>query len=160
MPADKDVLFLEPCVGNFALFNEWARTDETFRWKFNDLFMQKDNPAVSNDPAQEWLWRQRVHRKNFSELWTVTNPPFSESLEITDVALQMSTHVIMLQRLNWLGSKKRNAWWQENPPKGVMVLPKRPSFTGKGTDACEYGWFCWGQFEHFGIKVLPYPEDA
>jgi hypothetical protein len=25
----------------------------------------------------------------------------------------------------------------------VLVLEKRPSFTGGGTDGCEYAWFIW-----------------
>jgi hypothetical protein len=27
-----------------------------------------------------------------------------------------------------------------------FVLPNRPSFTGKGTDATAYAWFCWNNF--------------
>ena len=26
----------------------------------------------------------------------------------------------------------------------VYVLPNRPSFTGHGTDSCEYAWFVFG----------------
>jgi hypothetical protein len=48
-----------------------------------------------------------------------------------------------LLRLNWLGGQARAAWHRANPCD-VYVLPRRPSFTGKGTDATEYAWMVWG----------------
>lgn len=47
-----------------------------------------------------------------------------------------------LLRLNWLASQKRAFWLRKNTPS-VYVLPKRPSFTGKGTDATDYCWAVW-----------------
>ena len=49
----------------------------------------------------------------------------------------------MLLRLNYLGSEKRAAFFQEVPPD-VYVLPNRPSFVRGGNDSCEYAWFAWG----------------
>jgi hypothetical protein len=48
----------------------------------------------------------------------------------------------MLLRLNFLGGAKRTAFLRARPPD-IYVLPNRPSFTGHGTDACEYAWFVW-----------------
>ena len=56
-------------------------------------------------------------------------------------SLEHAQCVVMLLRINFLGSKKRYGFWKKNPPQAMYVLSKRPSFTGKGTDATEYAWF-------------------
>lgn len=71
------------------------------------------------------------------------NPLFNLALEVIQHALTMSSVVCMLLRINFLASQKRAAWMREHTPS-IYVLPKRPSFTGGKTDACEYAWFCWG----------------
>ncbi len=83
------------------------------------------------------------NNKDFDLIFT--NPPYSQAQEIIDHALNTwpNTTVVMLLRLNFLGSQKRHGWWQKHLPTEVHVLSKRPSFTGKGTDATEYAWFVW-----------------
>jgi len=76
-----------------------------------------------------------------------TNPPFSIAQEFIEHSLPRSKCVVMLLRINFLGSKKRYDFWQKNKPDAIYVLSKRPSFTGKGTDATEYAWFVWQQEE-------------
>ena len=73
----------------------------------------------------------------------LSNPPFTKALQFFDKAIKECNTVIMLQRLNYLGSKARHNWWKSTPPTGIIVLSKRPSFTGKGTDSTEYCWFIW-----------------
>lgn len=51
--------------------------------------------------------------------------------------------LIFLLRTNFLESEKRFKWWQEHPLSGLYTLHKRPSFTGRGTDATSYSWFVW-----------------
>jgi hypothetical protein len=34
------------------------------------------------------------------------------------------------------------------------VLPKRPSFTGGGTDATEYAWMVWGPTRTGRLRIL------
>lgn len=74
----------------------------------------------------------------------LTNPPFSLAQEFIEHSLAHADTVIMLLRLNYLGSIKHHEWWKEHSPDALHVLSKRPSFTGKGTDATEYAWFLWG----------------
>lgn len=89
----------------------------------------------------------------------VTNPPFNMAQDFATHALELTDEVSMLQRINWLGSQKRKAWWQAHQPAALFVLSKRPSFTdagftGKsGTNSCEYAWFYWGN-RHRGIFHL------
>lgn len=73
----------------------------------------------------------------------VTNPPFSIALDFLEKSLRESKTVVYLLRLNFLGSQKRQEFWKKNPPSHLFTLSKRPSFTGKGTDATEYAWFVW-----------------
>ena len=76
----------------------------------------------------------------------IGNPPYSQAQEFIDKSLQLLNpggRLIFLLRTNFLESKKRFEWWQDKPPTRLYVLSKRPSFTGKGTDATSYSWFIW-----------------
>ena len=83
----------------------------------------------------------------------ITNPPFSLAQEFCDHALNLSPEVIMLLRVNFLGSQKRKVWWQTHEPSALFVLSKRPDFTGGGGDSCEYAWYYWGK-RFTGIKHI------
>ena len=77
----------------------------------------------------------------------ITNPPFKLAQEFTEKALEMVKEgglVIMLQRLNWLGSQKRKPMWQSLPLAAVYVHSKRPGFNPEKpsqTDSTEYAHF-------------------
>jgi len=77
----------------------------------------------------------------------ITNPPFNVAQEFTEHALEMIGSgglVIMLQRLNWLGSQKRKPMWQKLPLAAVYVHSKRPGFDPlkpSKTDSTEYAHF-------------------
>ena len=86
----------------------------------------------------------------------ITNPPFSNTQEILEHLLEIRANaplntkpkIIILQRLGFLGSQKRHNFWNKYPPDAVWAVSKRPSFTGQGTDAHEYGWFIWGDIKN------------
>ncbi|MGE6448867.1 SAM-dependent methyltransferase [Pseudoalteromonas tetraodonis] len=77
----------------------------------------------------------------------ITNPPFNQAQAFTEHALDMVYEgglVIMLQRLNWLGSQKRKPMWQKLPLAAVYVHSKRPGFDPQKpskTDSTEYAHF-------------------
>ena len=77
----------------------------------------------------------------------ITNPPFNQAQAFTEHALEMVEDgclVIMLQRLNWLGSQKRKPMWEKLPLAGVYVHSKRPGFDPQKpskTDSTEYAHF-------------------
>ncbi|MDP4487286.1 SAM-dependent methyltransferase [Pseudoalteromonas piscicida] len=77
----------------------------------------------------------------------ITNPPFRLSQEFVDHSLKMVRDggvVVMLQRLNWLGSIKRKPMWQSVPLASVYVHSKRAAFNPEKpskTDSIEYAHF-------------------
>ena len=83
----------------------------------------------------------------------ITNPPFSLAEQFARRMLTMADHVVLLLRLNWIGSAKRCDFFEDHPPSRILVLPDRPCFarstkTGKPqSDSCEYAWFYWNTSE-------------
>ena len=76
----------------------------------------------------------------------IGNPPYSLALDFCKKSLELLSDegiLIFLLRTAFLESKARYDFWQENPLSGLYTLSKRPSFTGKGTDATSYSWFVW-----------------
>ncbi|TQF70476.1 SAM-dependent methyltransferase [Pseudoalteromonas luteoviolacea] len=77
----------------------------------------------------------------------ITNPPFNLSMEFVQKGLEHVNDfglVIMLQRLNWLGSKKRFEHWKQLPLHSVFVHHKRPGFNPEKPhrkDSIEYAHF-------------------
>lgn len=89
----------------------------------------------------------------------IGNPPYSLAQEFIDKSLSLLApggRLVFLLRTNFLESSKRFEWWQDKLPIGLYTLHKRPSFTGKGTDATSYSWFVWENSERTTqtIKVI------
>lgn len=88
-----------------------------------------------------------INKKDFSQYDVIIgNPPYSLAQEFIDKSLELLApggRLIFLLRTNFLESNKRFKWWQDKIPNCLYVLSKRPSFTGKGTDATSYSWFIW-----------------
>lgn len=72
----------------------------------------------------------------------ITNPPYSCALSFVRHALEHAHMVAMLLRLPFVASGGRKAFMRETKPH-LGILSSRPSFTGGGSDATEYAWFCW-----------------
>lgn len=89
----------------------------------------------------------------------ITNIPFSLSEEFI---LKMKSEIkpdgtlIFLQRVNFLGSKKRVTFWNKiGFPQKCPILIPRPKFTKKGTDSCEYCWYIYD----FGGRTSEIPPS-
>lgn len=124
---------LEPACGKHAIVRELERAWPTARIVCCDL-----NGCASGG-AEDFL---KIAPCEGIDL-IVTNPPYSLAEEFVRHALRFrGAVVVMLLRVNFLGSKKRAAWLREHTPS-IYVSPRRPSFTGNGTDATEYAWFVW-----------------
>jgi hypothetical protein len=72
----------------------------------------------------------------------LTNPPYSLALEFIQASMKLAPIVIMLLRVNFLGSEERAEWFRQCPPD-LKVLPNRPIFVSGQGDMTEYAWFVW-----------------
>jgi hypothetical protein len=77
----------------------------------------------------------------------ITNPPFTLTVEFLTKSMDELSEfgtLVYLQRMNFLGSKKRSLFFKElkMPNKTAIIVP-RPSFVKGGNDSCEYAWMIW-----------------
>ena len=96
----------------------------------------------------------------------ISNPPFVLAMEIIQHAQTLVNEkgsVIMLERINFIGSKKRAAWMSWDPPN-TNISPRRASFLATGQmDSVEYSWMEWSSKQasdhspkEFGeMRILP-----
>lgn len=141
---------LEPCAGDGAIIKavgSWFKP--RLHWTAIEIRSECRNTLCEV--------AQLVHIEDFFGLspafrgaydLVLSNPPFSQAADIIRHAFDWSPWVVMLLRLNFMGSKERHSWLSTNTPD-IYVLPNRPPFAvnkhGKvSTDSCEYGWFVWG----------------
>ena len=76
----------------------------------------------------------------------ITNPPYSIAIEFITHALDIvkeNGFVIMLLRINFLESQKRQDFFIQNPLHSLFVLSKRPCFINGRSDSTGYAWFIW-----------------
>lgn len=140
-------LVWEPAAGDFRIVN-WLKD-------------QLGIPSIGTDIAKGCDFLDPDFRVPYAEMhkpsWIITNPPYSLALEFCQAALEDTPHVrhvLLLLRLNFLGSIGRYEFFKKHPVKALLHLAKRPAFVRGGTDMCEYGWFYWGP-QYRGICVLP-----
>ena len=132
--------FLEPCRGEGAIYNKVPKP----RYKeMEERFDDPTLPLMFHAELSEGIDYLKAYFSLPKQSLILTNPPFSLAQEFVTKSLKEADCVVYLQRLNWFGSKKRKEFWEKNPVTHLFVLSQRPSFTGKGTDACEYAWFVW-----------------
>ena len=143
--------WLEPTAGNGAIARAVLELRDDVRWRLVES-RGEERECLARIPTTNSVWYPDVTIADFLKweredptLYRVAlgNPPFSLALEVIQHAMTMSHVVCMLLRVNFLASQKRATWMRENTPS-IYVLPRRPSFTNKGTDATEYAWFVWG----------------
>ena len=124
---------LEPCAGDMAIVNMLA-SGEVY-----SLDINPDSPCVAHADYLTWDINQGYKT-------IITNPPFNIAIDIIKKALADVVdggEVIMLLRLNFLGSQRRRPFWEEHPCKKIHVLSKRPCFINGKSDSIEYAWFIW-----------------
>lgn len=152
-----DDYILDPCAGNGnfgrvlkrKFFNNIIGAIEIREEEKEGLRKIYDHVRIGN------CLNQKVY---YDELYDVviTNPPYSLAKEIITHYLEVvkTRETIMLLRTAFLESKGRYDFWQKHPVNKLYVMNKRPSFTGKGTDATAYGWFIWDDSGKQEIKVI------
>jgi len=88
----------------------------------------------------------------------ISNPPFALAQEFITKALKdvaRGGYVVMLLRLNFLESKARKQFFENNMPERIYVHHKRMSFTDDGkTDSVAYMHACWKQGTNLSKSIL------
>lgn len=125
--------FFEPCIGSGAIA-ELVPTD----WEVHGCDIMTGTDYLTHDIG---------YRPDL----IITNPPYSLALEFLEKSLVESATVAYLLRLNFLESKKRKAFWNQNPPTHLLTLAERPKFINGKSDACGYGWFVWDPARRFTV---------
>lgn len=134
--------WLEPCAGHGDIIAAVNDQRDDVIWTANEL---RTDTRDKLEPMAD-----QVHIGDYMH-WTpperykvaISNPPFSLAMEVILKSFELADWVVMLLRLNYVGTKDRNEFFQTLMPD-VYVLPERPSFDGKGTDSIEYAWMVWG----------------
>ena len=124
---------LEPCAGHGSIANILKSNGDVVT---NDI----DLDMVCDFNFNFLTWGPSNKFKTI-----LTNPPFNLAESIIKKSIQdieFGNEVIMLLRLNFLGSEKRRRFWNNYPAKKIYALSKRPRFIRSG-DSTEYGWFVW-----------------
>ena len=135
--------WLEPAAGEGAIIRAVNSMRSDLEWYGFEKRQECRGhlvPLVENECTVISNFLSRPARA-FADV-VITNPPYWMAMEYVVHALAFAPWVVMLLRLNFLGSEKRSAFFRREMPN-VYVLPNRPSFTGGGTDATEYAWFVW-----------------
>lgn len=155
MESGKVINVLDPCAGGDAKY-DMSYPSVLCNWGEN-AFRVRTMDIRADSRAEE---KADYLTANISQApdWIITNPPFSQALPIIEKALKDVKHggyVIMLLRLNFLGTQGRKEFFRTNMPSRIYVHSSRMCFypdgvkdpeTGKikfPTDSIEYAHFVW-----------------
>lgn len=130
--------FLEPCRGTDAIWSHISLPDSQKHW-------------AEIEQGKDYLKTKFPNKMDI----IITNPPFSLTEEFIEKSLSELNEdgtMAYLQRVNFLGSKKRVPFWKKVgfPDKSPIIVP-RPRFVGGNSDSCEYAWFIWDRGNRFNI---------
>lgn len=141
---------LEPGAGNGNIIK--ALREKGYKNHISAVELRKEESENLKGLADEIIIADFLTYKTDAKYDVIIgNPPYSHAQDFIDRSLELLKPggiLIFLLRTNFLESKKRFEWWQDKPPTRLYVLAKRPSFTGKGTDATSYSWFIWEKNRH------------
>ena len=159
--------WIDPCVGTGRIPSAINASRPDISWLLCDID-ERHRPHIEGVmrngdellPFGDFVNRAWTHKRAAVSAF---NPPFSLALAFVLASMERAHEVLMLQRLNWFGTKQRSVWLARHCPD-VYVLPERPSFTSDGgTDSAEYAWFHWPTSEERRcgqIAVLDNPRQS
>ena len=142
---------LEPTVGDGAIVravDDWHanNTRDDIEHSFTGVELRRGavtNHCTNIDEHFEGVdFRSWVPERRFD--LALGNLPFSLAETLLRRVFTMADVVVMLLRLNFLGSDDRVPFFKEFPRPAIRVVPERISFDGEGSDSDYCAWFIWG----------------
>ncbi len=167
LPVGGEAVILDAGAGNGAIAARLAEINP----KAEIVGIEKNAELVAKARARNVFNAEFVEADFLkgSGTWTIAapdvvimNPPFSRAFEFIARARELVKRggtVAALLRINTLAGRAR-AEFHKKSPADVHVLAKRPSFTGGGTDATEYGWFVWAPGAGNRWSVLTHTDKS
>ena len=153
--------WLEPCAGDGAIIRAVNRVRSDVQWYAGEIRAECEEELLPlvHRPRRLWLGRfslsfNPLRQRHYSVIFT--NPPYNQAEQFIHDCLPLADYTVMLLRLNFWGSDRRQRFLQRHAPD-TYVLPNRPAFVGGKTDATEYAWLVWhgARVRHHGrILVL------
>jgi SAM-dependent methyltransferase len=138
-------LVLDPCCGVGAMLNAAKRDRRQARGIEIDPSRAEQATMLGHEVEVADALSMPVHGWGKPPV-IASNPPYRKALEFVErslVEVAPGGTVAMLLRVGFAASKKR-ASFHSHHPSDMVVISRRPSFVGGGTDACEYAVFLWG----------------
>lgn len=153
-------VWLEPAAGEGNIIRVVNEILPSVRWLACELRSECHQHLVTatGDPRRVFITNfitnpPRIPEGKRIEV-IITNPPYRLAAEFIAQSFALAEEVVMLLRLNYLGSDHRAEFLRHYPPD-VYVLPNRPSFKGNGkTDSPEYAWFVFRPCEKREVGEL------
>lgn len=142
---NKNLKILDPCAGG-DINNPMSYPYVLLKNGFNNIQtidIREDSLANKKIDFLEYSFQEKFDL-------IITNPPFNIALEIINKSFELlenNGHIIMLLRLNFLGSQSRIPFFKKHMPKEIYVHSKRISFINGQTDSIEYAHFVWNKEE-------------
>lgn len=157
-------LYLEPAAGDGAIIREAQRLRSDISWSAVELrevcreplgrIVHPQAVVIGDFVALGKAWATHLPAGQKPYTGVVTNPPYALAEQFVEVSLKIAHVVVMLLRINFLGSERRYELLRQHPPD-VYVLPNRPCFVDGRSDATEYAWFVWGAGRGGHLSILP-----
>ena len=142
-------LIYDPCSGG-DVNNDMSYPAALSQWACNSTVVTSD--IREDSPAEYHIDYLNDDFVCVEPDVIISNPPFKDSLEFVERALENVREgglVIFLLRLSFLESLKRKDFLQANMPEKIFVHAKRMSFTEDGkTDSVAYAHFVWRKGYH------------
>ncbi len=151
--------YCDPCCGDGAILEVLAEHGEAFGGDIHPPSVG----ACTASGLDAWIVDFLTDLDSSDQRQSIVmNPPYRHAAEFVREALRQQARggkVAALLRLNFLGSSRKriDLVGPGSCLRSVLVLSRRPSFTGDGrTDACEYAWFVWevGYTRSASLRVL------
>jgi len=120
---------------------------------------EKQNLSAHSDHIWMEDYLQWTPPEGYTPNVIISNPPFSRAVDIVERSFHLFPNcpLVIFQRLDWMGSKKRSTFFNAHPVEALMVLSQRPCFLTHSTqrDVWTYAWFMWNiPKEHHGIRSI------